>query len=345
MFTTIETSAHWGSSKMAVTFTQRAADRISRAIKWVEQQIRTQGNTEGTVTPRSVEPTYVLTTSGTATSGFYPGKVVLYSAADAAWQEYSTCKILPANGETLTNNTRYAARYTGRNSGGDGVFTVLQGGGGGLSTVDEVDGSPTYSAITYLSFDQADGFALSNPSTGKVRIDISPASTSQTGVVNTTSQTFGGKKTFNNGINTYDVQLNGWDGGYAGIAMTHGWSTDPYNRNAVYIFADTTSGTSAWSYGLNIYWDGANSAIGSGDPGPNTYFNMLSMNVQGTQIVKVGTVGGSGFTGYLSSTASTFIVNGTSGLTGILKSNPQATGGIITNLGNTSTQSSSWMGF
>jgi hypothetical protein len=316
---------------MAVTFTQRAADRISRAIKWVEQQIRTQGNTEGTVTPRSVEPTYVLTTSGTATSGFYPGKVVLYSAADAAWQEYSTCKILPANGETLTNNTRYAVRYTGRNSGGDGVFTVLQGGGGGLSTVDEVDGSPTYSAITYLSFDQADGFALSNPSTGKVRIDISPASTTQTGVVNTTTQSFSGYKVFegqsvapHSAAGFKDMKV------YSNIYFTSGYDSSSSPSGYHVILQGSLNGT----YGLFTFSKG-----GGGTP------YLFKIEEKGSWDVEVGTANYYGFTGYRSKSGSSFYIDGVSGLTGTLKTGAIATGGIITNLGNTSTQSSSWMGF
>jgi hypothetical protein len=324
------------------TLDRESISRISQMLRSYEQGMLSPPDIPGPDGSYSPSVQIVKVTGAKDAAGWQPGTIQIWNNASSSFTTGITCHIRASDASTLATNSIHLGRLSSVESN---VPVFIVNPSGGLATVDEVDGSPTYSAITYLSFDQADGFALSNPSTGKVRIDISPASTSQTGVVNTTSQTFGGKKTFNNGINTYDVQLNGWDGGYAGIAMTHGWSTDPYNRNAVYIFADTTSGTSAWSYGLNIYWDGANSAIGSGDPGPNTYFNMLSMNVQGTQIVKVGTVGGSGFTGYLSSTASTFIVNGTSGLTGILKSNPQATGGIITNLGNTSTQSSSWMGF
>jgi hypothetical protein len=327
---------------MAVTFTQRAADRISRAIKWVEQQIRTQGNTEGTVTPRSVEPTYVLTTSGTATSGFYPGKVVLYSAADAAWQDYSTCKILPANGETLTNNTRYAARYTGRNSGGDGVFTVLQGGGGGLSTVDEVDGSPTYSAITYLSFDQADGFSISNPSTGKVRIDISPASTTQTGVVNTTSQTFGGDKVFNNTV-TVNQSLTGESTGTIKGSL-YAWS-DLYVNSTILIGPPGNQGASPYIRLTSELTSGLlrlSQASGGNGAGLKWTGNNLDFGILPTSGANFPTTG----MNYNTSTLqSAFYCDSTYGVYGTLKTGAVSRGGIIISLGNTSTQSSSWMGF
>lgn len=78
------------------------------------------------------------------------------------------------------------------------------GGGSGSLTVTTVDGSPSYTGITTLRLDEADGFVLTNPSAGIARIDIADASTSQTGVVNTTTQTFGGDKTFND-----DVFVNG----------------------------------------------------------------------------------------------------------------------------------------
>jgi len=313
---------------MAVTFTQKAADRISRAVKWVEQQIRTQGPSEGTVTPRSVEPTYVLTTSGTATSGFYPGKVVLYSAADAAWQEYTTCKILPANGETLTNNTRYAARYTGRDSGGDGVFAVLQGTAGSL-TVEEQDGSPSYTGVTKLQFDQADGFSLSNPATGTTRVDILAATQSQTGVVTSAAQAFAGVKNFKN-----DVRIGGK------IRLTD----IPY--------VDGTPGGPDYGDSLVIEWDSNISRLffkkytdiaGFANYLITTTYTTYSMS-DGLWYIGIhadrSNTGNTCF--YIGESPTS---NGAAGQWGTLKTNATVRGGIITNLGNTSTQSSSWMGF
>jgi hypothetical protein len=40
-------------------------------------------------------------------------------------------------------------------------------------TVEEVDGSPSYTDITTLRFDQTDGFVVTNPSAGVARIDVS----------------------------------------------------------------------------------------------------------------------------------------------------------------------------
>ena len=326
---------------MAVTFTQKAADRISRAVKWVEQQIRTQGPSEGTVTPRSVEPTYVLTTSGTATSGLYPGKVVLYSAADAAWQEYTTCKILPANGETLTNNTRYAARYTGRNAGGDGVFAVLQGTAGSL-TVEEQDGSPSYTDVTKIRFDQADGFSLSNPSTGTTRVDILDASTIQAGIVSTGTQTFGGNKTFNNTVTVNQAFTGESTGTIKGALYAY---SDCYVNNTILIGTAGGMGgapyirlTSELTAGL-LRMSQAASGNGAGLKwtGNNLEFGLLTSS--GANFPTTGMV-------YNTSTLkSNFYCDSVYGVDGTLKTGATAKGGIITGLGNTSTQSSSWMGF
>ena len=38
-------------------------------------------------------------------------------------------------------------------------------------TVEELDGSPSYADITKIIFDQSDGFVVTQPSAGRVRID------------------------------------------------------------------------------------------------------------------------------------------------------------------------------
>lgn len=43
---------------------------------------------------------------------------------------------------------------------------------GTLTTVEAADGSPTYSPVDTLQFDEADGFVVTNPSAGTVRIDF-----------------------------------------------------------------------------------------------------------------------------------------------------------------------------
>ena len=61
-------------------------------------------------------------------------------------------------------------------------------------TVEEVDGAPSYTDSDTIRFDQADGFVLTQPGAGIVRVDISqiPAANGGTGMDNTTGSTFAG---------------------------------------------------------------------------------------------------------------------------------------------------------
>lgn len=67
-------------------------------------------------------------------------------------------------------------------------------------TVKEQDGTPSYSGMTTVQFDQADGFVVTNPSGTTAQIDLSSASTSQKGAVDTTTQSFAGNKTFTGNV-------------------------------------------------------------------------------------------------------------------------------------------------
>lgn len=66
-------------------------------------------------------------------------------------------------------------------------------------TVEEQDGSPSYSAIKKLIVDQADGFVLTQPAAGQARLDQTPASPTTVGYVTTISQRFAGDKRFESG--------------------------------------------------------------------------------------------------------------------------------------------------
>lgn len=182
--------------------------------------------------PVATEPVMVKTTSGTAdANGNYPGVVTLWSADDAAWQEYATAvKLKPPNGETLANNTRYPARPAGRTSGGDELYLLLSGSGltGGSVDALEVDGTPNYGNRSRLLFDQADGFVLTEPAAGDVRVDIAAATASQAGVVSTTAQEFGGDKGFAD-----CVYVEGNSGNLAGDlhlqVRTPSWGSSDYS--------------------------------------------------------------------------------------------------------------------
>ena len=44
--------------------------------------------------------------------------------------------------------------------------------GGGITTVEDIDSVPTYGSLSLLSFDQADGFVITNPAAGEAQIDL-----------------------------------------------------------------------------------------------------------------------------------------------------------------------------
>lgn len=95
------------------------------------------------------------------------------------------------------------------NTGNTSRLVMLCGqapGGGGSVTVEEVDGSPSYTGITTLRFDQADGFVLSQPSAGIARVDFGPSLTNATRSLGSTASFVadGTFKTINDGT---DVQL------------------------------------------------------------------------------------------------------------------------------------------
>lgn len=83
-----------------------------------------------------------------------------------------------------------------------GEFLMFEVPGSALpgATVTTVDGTPNYTDIETWKFDETDGFVLTNPDTGVVRIDIQGASASQAGIVLTTAQTWAGNKIFNNKV-------------------------------------------------------------------------------------------------------------------------------------------------
>lgn len=63
-------------------------------------------------------------------------------------------------------------------------------------TVKEKDNDPTYTGVAVLSFDQDDGFEVSQPSSFEAQINLKDASYSQKGAVSTEDQTFSGVKRF-----------------------------------------------------------------------------------------------------------------------------------------------------
>lgn len=197
---------------MAVVLTDNTYERIKSAVGWAEGE-RTSVPKKTDHYPE-VEPVWVKVTSGTADgSGDYPGVVSLYRADGHTWEDLTaTVRVRGISGETLTNGTRYASRPAGVTAGGEDLYVLLSSGSSGgihVATVDElfipvVDCNPT----SYLAFRDSRGFDLSVPAGGVAYLSLRLASYSATGVVDTSSQSFAGTKTFGNGL---IVQARGGD--------------------------------------------------------------------------------------------------------------------------------------
>lgn len=128
----------------------------------------------------------------------------------------------PVPGDT----TKLASAETGpvrllQTFGATGTYVcyvlVIGTGSSGSLTVREVDGTPSYSPIDTVVFNQADGFDLASPLVpppppGTVRVDFKDASFTQKGAVTTGGQGFAGVKQFLNGIQSLDsffVEVDG----------------------------------------------------------------------------------------------------------------------------------------
>jgi len=105
------------------------------------------GNRDRNVMPRS-GPSYpivhvVRVTSTTATSGYYPGKLMTYVAATDTWTDDVDIKIKDINGGVPIVQ-RYLGRYAGINTYGNPVYMLdLSGSSGTTST------TTTCSVLTY----------------------------------------------------------------------------------------------------------------------------------------------------------------------------------------------------
>lgn len=109
---------------MSVTFTPRSADRISRITQWAEKTIGTERGPSGQAMPADV--VYVYVSEAVPTDGYYPAKVVSYSAESGSWITYGDCYVkVPNSIQRLYDKTRYPARFTGTTAAGLDVYTVL----------------------------------------------------------------------------------------------------------------------------------------------------------------------------------------------------------------------------
>lgn len=116
-----------------------------------------------------------------------------WDAATQTWTNTLTqVRLKPANGELLSVPGYYLATNTGTVNGvGEAVWVM----DGGAMTVDLVTNPQVFGGSTLL-LDDADGFTITQPTAGVVRVDLVAATTTQAGVVSTAAQSFAGDKTF-----------------------------------------------------------------------------------------------------------------------------------------------------
>lgn len=180
-----------------VYITQAEARRIADAIARLEGQVRTLSGTPQRLAvsaPAGIQ--VVRVTSATPTDDRYPAKVQDFDPSDNSWADLGDCWAVGVNGDTLTTGYYLARRY-GEADDGSLVFAVQMATGGGGIEVEEVDGSPSYSSVTELRFDQADGFVVTQPAGGVARVDMAAATGSQAGIVSLSAQVVGaGVKSF-----------------------------------------------------------------------------------------------------------------------------------------------------
>jgi len=142
---------------------------------------------------------------------------------------------------------------------GTGFASVMgvtpAGGGGGSLTVKESDGTPSYSAITSLEFNQDDGFEVTQPGGTRANINIKDASHTTPGIVSTTAQRFAGEKTFDD-----ELTVDGADG----ISFNRYSGGNPSSDLASIGLHDDTDMLCVWD-GPHGGSDGADGTLGVGD--------------------------------------------------------------------------------
>lgn len=106
-------------------FNGEARARIRRAVRRVEAGDAGRAGASGGATQ---PPTTVRVTDGTPDGGgLYEAVVTRWDRASADWEDHGSCRLKPANGQTLTEDTRYDANPAGLTAGGHLLFVTTDG--------------------------------------------------------------------------------------------------------------------------------------------------------------------------------------------------------------------------
>ena len=111
-------------------FNGEARARIRRAVRRVEAGDAGRSSAPGGA---SQPPTTVRVTDGTPDGdGLYEAVVTRWDRGSADWEDHGSCRLKPANGQTLTEDVRYDANPVGLTADGHLLFVTTDGSGGSL---------------------------------------------------------------------------------------------------------------------------------------------------------------------------------------------------------------------
>jgi hypothetical protein len=191
-----------------VNFDKQSADRIARAVKRVESDPRNADLLRAAGRSSLVPEVRLVRVDDATVTGGLVDAVLLLSDGAGGYDDYATIKLRPLTGQTIPTGQMTALRTE---EGADGSVFVAQaaaggaGSGGGSGTtidVKESDGTPVVAADT-ISFEGGDintPFLVTDAGGGVAVVSIAEAQGSQVGIVTAQSQTWGGAKTFSQGI-------------------------------------------------------------------------------------------------------------------------------------------------
>jgi hypothetical protein len=118
----------------------------------------------------NVTPPY-LSNSGTLTDGRLCTWNNTNSEIDCDTTNAPTATALAANGSNCSEGQ--ASRGVDASGNAEGCFTPEGGGGGGSVTVGESDGSPSVSDVSTISFNQSQGFTVTDEGGGEAEVGLS----------------------------------------------------------------------------------------------------------------------------------------------------------------------------
>jgi hypothetical protein len=170
-----------------VNFDKQSADRIARAVKRVESDPRNADLLRAAGRSSLVPEVRLVRVDDATVTGGLVDAVLLLSDGAGGYDDYATIKLRPLTGQTIPTGQMTALRTE---EGADGSVFVAQAAAGGA-------GSGGGSGTT-IDVKESDG--TTDAGGGVAVVSIAEAQGSQVGIVTAQSQTWGGAKTFSQGI-------------------------------------------------------------------------------------------------------------------------------------------------